>query len=75
MTITSTPIDANIEAYSTPITPAPTIAIVLQGPSDTATITLAAHAIVPEVTTDGRRYAHVDPSVDLDGAGRGREDW
>ena len=29
MTTTSTPMDANIEAYSTPITPAPTTAIVL----------------------------------------------
>jgi type II secretory pathway pseudopilin PulG len=60
---------------SSPMEPRPTIVIVLQGENDTATITLPAHAITPEMSSTSRRLSSTPVAVDLDGAGRGREEW
>ena len=61
---------------TTPSQPRPTISIILEGTDDlNATVTLASHAIVPVHTgMPGATPKSFEP-VDLDGAGRAREEW
>ena len=53
----------------------PAIAIILEGPSETVTIALASHALAP-IKVRGDSYdSYLGGPVDLDAAGRDREDW
>ncbi len=52
--------------------PRPTISVTLTGESQTATVTLSANAIVPVESNSGTPPL---ASIDLDSAGRSREQW
>jgi general secretion pathway protein G len=53
----------------------PTVTLALQGEQEISTITLSAHAIVPRVTRAGDWSPDSVEPIDLDAAGRHREDW
>ena len=60
---------------SEPGQPRVSLAIILQGPSGIITIALAAHALAP-IQTYSKEYAQwLGGPIDLDAAGRDREDW
>jgi len=53
----------------------PAIAIILEGPSEVVTVALAAHALAPVKVHGDSYFNYLGGPVDLDAAGRDREDW
>lgn len=53
----------------------PAVAIVLEGPHDVITIALASHALAPKKVAGDAYHEYLGGPIDLDAAGRDREDW
>jgi prepilin-type N-terminal cleavage/methylation domain-containing protein len=53
----------------------PSIAIILEGPSEVVTVALASHALAPVKVRGDSYHNYLGGPVDLDAAGRDREDW
>ena len=53
----------------------PTIQIAMRGAGESATLTLYAYGVAPEITNNRETLNAARMPLDLDGSGRGREDW
>lgn len=53
----------------------PSIEIRLRGPEEIATLVLSPHGVSPMIMNGVHSSGNVRQAVDLDGEGRGREDW
>jgi hypothetical protein len=53
----------------------PSIEIRLRGPDESATLILSPHGVSPLILDDSNSSGMTRQAIDLDGEGRGREDW
>ncbi len=53
----------------------PQIEIILRGPNDTARIAMSPHGVAPMIVSEQLNMGVLRSSIDLNRAGRGREDW